>query len=127
MSEVDLPGRVKKYGGVVDITRIALTSAHCTDALPSFSVETKRGDPRYAWFNRNYGGRCRELDAMNPNDLRQRLQSEIIQRIDIAAWVHCQAVEKAERESLNAYVRAWPRSISEPDQKCPGEIEEREP
>ncbi len=25
MSEVDLPGRVEKYGGVVDITRIALT------------------------------------------------------------------------------------------------------
>jgi hypothetical protein len=123
MSGVDLPGRVEKYGGVVDLTRIALTSADCTDALPSFSVETKRRDPRYAWFKRNYGDRCWELDAMNPNDLRQRLQGEIIQRIDKAAWAHCQAVEKAERESLNAYVRAWPKSIFEPDQKCHGTID----
>ena len=60
---------------------------------------------------------------MNPNDLRQRLQGEIIQRIDKAAWAHCQAVEKAERESLNAYVRAWPKSIFEPDQKCHGTID----
>jgi hypothetical protein len=107
MSEVDLPGRVEKYGGVVDITRIALASADCTDALPSFSVETKHGDPRYAWFKRNYGDRCWELDAMNPNDLRQRLRNEIVRRIDADAWEHCQKVEEAERESLNRYIAAW--------------------
>jgi hypothetical protein len=118
MSEVDLPRRIRKYGGVVDITRIALTRADCTDALPSFSVETKRRDPRYAWFERNYGDRCWELDAMNPNDLRERVRDAILSRIDIHAWEHCQAVEKAERESLNAYVRAWPNSNINPDQKC---------
>jgi hypothetical protein len=109
MSEVDLPDRIKKYGGVVDITRIALTRTDCTAALPSFSVETKRRDPRYAWFKRNYGARCWELDAMNPNDLRQHLRNEIIRRIDLDAWAHCQTAEAAERESLNAYLNAWPR------------------
>ena len=110
MSEVDLPGRVEKYGGVVDITRIALTRPDCTDALPSFSAETKRRDPRYSWFKRNYGTRCWELDAMNPNALRQRVRNAILSRIDRDAWAHCQAVEKAERESLNSYIKAWPRS-----------------
>ena len=119
MSGVDLPGRVEKYGGVVGLTRIALTRDDCTDALPSFSVETKRRDPRYAWFKRNYGDRCWELDAMNPNDLRQRLQDKIIERIDQEAWEHCQAVEDAERESLNRYVRAWP-GIFDPGEKCGG-------
>ncbi|HEV7910209.1 MAG TPA: hypothetical protein VGP28_03795 [Methylocella sp.] len=109
MSEVDLPGRVEKYGGVVDITRIALTWADCTDALSPFSVETKSRDPRYAWFKRNYGARCWELDAMNPNDLRRRLRNEITRRFDLDAWAHCQTTEAAERESLNAYVNAWPR------------------
>ena len=109
MSEVDLPGRVEKYGGVVDITRIALTWADCTDALSPFSVETKSRDPRYAWFKRNYGARCWELDAMNPNDLRRRLRNEITRRLDLDAWAHCQTTEAAERESLNAYVNAWPR------------------
>ena len=112
MSEVDLPGRVEKYGGVVNITRIALTSADCTDTLPSLSVETKRRDPRYAWFKRNYGARCWELDAMNPSDLRQRLRNEIIQRIDMDAWAHCQAVE-AEQESLNTYIKAWPKAAAQ--------------
>jgi hypothetical protein len=118
MSGVDLPGRIEKYGGIVDLTRIALTSADCTDALPSIRVETKRRDPRYAWFKRNYGDRCWELDAMNPNDLRQRLRNEITRRIDRDAWEHCQTVETAERESLNAYVRAWPKSNINLDQKC---------
>jgi hypothetical protein len=107
MSEVDLPGRVEKYGGVVDITRIALTRTDCTNVLPSFSVETKSRDPRYTWFKRNYGGRCWELDAMNPVDLRRRLRNEIIQRIDMDAWAHCETVEVAERESLNKYIKAW--------------------
>jgi hypothetical protein len=106
MSEVDLPGRIQKYGGAVNITRIALTTADC-DGLPSFDVETKSRDPRHAWFKRTHGGRCWELDAMNPNDLRQRLRDEIIQRIDVDAWVRCQAVEDAERESLNRFVQAW--------------------
>jgi hypothetical protein len=107
MSEVDLPGRVEKYGGMVDITRIALTRADCTAALPSFPVETKRSDPRYAWFKRNYGARCWELDAMNPNALRQQVRDAILTRIDHGAWAHCQVVEAAERESLNAYIKAW--------------------
>jgi hypothetical protein len=110
MSEVDLPGRIREYGGAAVVTRIALTGTDCTDALPSFSVETKRRDPRYASFRRNYGDRCWELDAMNPNDLRGRLRNEIIRRIDIDAWAHCQTTEAAERESLNAYVRAWAKA-----------------
>jgi hypothetical protein len=110
MSEVDLPERIKEYGGLVDITRIALTRADCTDALPSFNVATKQKDPRYRWFRKNYGQRCWELDAMSPSVLRARVREEIIRRIDMAAWAHCQEVEGAERESLNRYIDAWPRS-----------------
>jgi hypothetical protein len=106
MSEVDLPDRIRRYGGLVNITRIALTRADC-GGLPSFDAETKIRDPRHAWFKKNHGNRCWELDAMNPNDLRERLRSEIIRRIDVDAWNHCQAVEDAERESLNEYVQAW--------------------
>jgi hypothetical protein len=41
------------------------------------------------------------------NDLRQRLRDEIVARLDVHAWNHCQAVERAERESLNRYIAAW--------------------
>jgi hypothetical protein len=106
MSEVDLPERINRYGGAAEITRIALTRADC-DGLPSFDAETKRHDPRHAWFKRTHGNRCWELDAMNPNDLRERLRNEIVQRIDVDAWNHCQEIEEAERESLNRYVSEW--------------------
>lgn len=107
MSEVDLPGRIKRYRGIADITRVALTKDDCAD-LPSFPIERKNRDPRFLWFKENHGNRCWELDAMNPNDLRQRIRDEIVGRIDVDAWNHCQEVEAAERESLNSYVRAWP-------------------
>jgi hypothetical protein len=118
MSEVDLPGRIEKYDGVVTITRIALT---CDDVeacgLPSFDIETKSKDPRFRWFRENYGDRCWELDAMNPNDLRQRIRKEILSRIDHEAWDHCKVVEAAEKESYGRYIKAWP-GISNQDQKC---------
>lgn len=73
MSEIDLPDRTERYGGRVTISRIALTRADCTE-LPPFSAHTKRKDPRYQWFVGRYGDRCWELDAMNPNVLRERVR-----------------------------------------------------
>jgi hypothetical protein len=107
MSEVDLPDRIKKYGGLVDITRMALTADDCGD-LPSFPVETKSKDPRHDSFRKRHGENCWELDAMNPNDLRERIRAEIVDRLDVDAWNHCKEVEDAERESLNSYIKAWP-------------------
>jgi hypothetical protein len=110
MSEEDLPVRIERYGGIATITRIALTNDDCTDDLPWFDFETKKDDPRHDWFKRNYGDRCWELDATNPNALRERVREEIEFRLDRDAWEHCRITEKAERESLNSYIKAWPRS-----------------
>jgi hypothetical protein len=52
---------------------------------------------------------------MNPNDLRARLRQEITARLDLEAWNHCKKVEVAEKESLERYVRAWPRPRLERD------------
>jgi hypothetical protein len=78
--------------------------------MPGFDLETKRDDPRHDWFKRNYGDRCWELDAINPNALRERVRKEIEFRLDRDAWGHCRIAEKAERESLNSYIKVWPRS-----------------
>jgi hypothetical protein len=75
MSEHDLPARLSRYGGNhVVLNRIALVREQLTD-LPSFPAADKRSDSRYGWFVRNYGKRCWELDALDPNDpphLRRR-------------------------------------------------------
>ena len=37
-----------------------------TVGLPSFSASDKKKDPRYKWFVQNFGNRCWELDALDP-------------------------------------------------------------
>jgi hypothetical protein len=106
MSECDLPERFARYGGDhVRVRRIALTRAH--HGLPSFPASDKKGDTRYPWFVRNYGHRCWELDALDPNDLRTLVDDAIRAEIEPVAWKRCAAVEKAERESLRHVLDSW--------------------
>jgi hypothetical protein len=110
MSQVDLPSRLAKYGGRVEIVRVALTEEQCRAIgnKPSFSVETKRGDKRYSWFKEHYGDRCWELDALSPVDLRKAVEHEILNRIDRAAWDRSASAERVETEWLADILNAWP-------------------
>jgi hypothetical protein len=106
MSEVDLPERLAKYDGDhVQVKRIALTQAH--HSLPWFPASDKKKDTRYPWFVRNYGDRCWELDALDPNDLRALVRKAIRRKIEPIAWKRCVVVEKAERESLRHVLDSW--------------------
>jgi hypothetical protein len=143
MSEVDLPKRLARYsldpgdkgidledaladleGIGLEIRRIALTRAD-TEALgpatrfPASSkagTATKKGDSRYRWFVRNHGHWCWELDALSPNDLRDRLESAIDAELDHTSWDRYVRVEEAEREAIVAMCQGL-GSISVPDQK----------
>jgi len=110
MSERDIPERLARYGGNhISIRRIALLRADC-DLLgkqPAFSVKDKSKDPRSPWFRKNYGDLCWELDAMDPNDLRSRIEDEINNHIDSDAWERCRVVDQAERESMRTVLDAW--------------------
>jgi hypothetical protein len=107
MSEHDLPDRLKKYGGEhVVLKRIALRREHLAD-LPSFPASDKKRDPRYRWFVRNFGKRCWELDAMDPNDLRDCVESAIAELIEPVAWDRCETINRAEQESLRTILKQW--------------------
>jgi hypothetical protein len=107
MSEHDLPGRLEKYGGDhVILSRIALLREQLDD-LPSFPASDKKKDTRYPWFVRNYGTRCWELDALDPNDLRALVEEAIKEEIEQNAWDRCAVVEKAERQSLRTVLDSW--------------------
>ena len=109
MSEVDLPKRFDRYEGFhVTLKRIALTVEQ-RDGLPSFAAATKSKDPRYKWFVANHGRRCWELDAMDPNDLRDCVTQEIKKLIEPVAWQRCEVVNAAEQESLKSVLANWPR------------------
>jgi hypothetical protein len=111
MSECDLPKRLEKYGGFhVDLRRVALLRADGT-GLPSFPAADKRTDTRYSWFVDNFGHRCWELDAFDPNDLRERVEREIEAQIEWDAWRRCKVVEAAEQQSLEQVISLWPANL----------------
>jgi hypothetical protein len=110
MSERDIPERVSRYGGDhISVWRIALLRDDCVllGRRPAFDVREKNKDPRAPWFQKNYGQLCWELDAMDPNDLRSRVESAINEHIEPEAWERCRVVDKAERESLRHVLDSW--------------------
>jgi hypothetical protein len=107
MSEEDLPKRFAEYGGYhIVLRRISLTRAQVR-GLPSFPAADKRKDPRYRWFVENHGNQCWEIDAMDPNDLRDCVESEIEALIEPEAWERCEVVNAAEQESLKTILENW--------------------
>jgi hypothetical protein len=107
MSEEDLPNRLAKYDGDhVTLERIALIRGQ-VDGLLSFPATDKKKDKRYKWFRTNYGGQCWELDAMDPNDLRDCVEEAIKELIEPEAWERCDAINKVEQESLKHVLDQW--------------------
>jgi hypothetical protein len=105
MSEVDLPARLKEYGGDhVILKRIALT-AEQTRSLRSFKADTKNKDPRYKWFKKNYGDDCWELDAMDPRQLRDLVRAEIQALIDPVLWAEQEALQERDKRSIDLHMK----------------------
>ena len=76
MSEQDLPARLAEYDGHhVELRRIALTRTQVSD-LPSFPAPTSARTRASSGSRKSYGDRCWELDAMDPNDLRDCVEEQ---------------------------------------------------
>jgi len=119
MSEVDLPARLARYGGQVQIVRLALDDSDVgpDSELPWFPVADKAGDTRYQWFIERFGTRCWEVDALPPPELRERLKAAITDRIDDDVWNHAINIERAEVESMSNIMCYFRESISGLGQK----------
>lgn len=111
MSDVDLPERIERYGGHVRLFRIALTEADLP-GLPSFDVSTKQGDTRTPWFRKNFGTKCVELDAMDPEALRDRVRDEVQDFIDTESWDCVETANKAVANSLAAVMKGWSKKAT---------------
>jgi hypothetical protein len=112
MSEIDLPGRLERYGSRWTFERIALLREDL-DHLPHFDTSTKAGDNRIDWFRSITTadpGKCWELDALHPVDLRERVRSAITSRMDLEAWERSLRFEEVEVQSMQAFNRAWQSS-----------------
>jgi hypothetical protein len=118
MSEVDAPQRIRKYGANIEIKRVALLQHDVTRLKQhNFDVDDKRRaaiakhgnevgkrgmDNNRPWFLSHYNRACMELDAMNSNDLRNRIRGAIQGYINPDAWESMRICEQAETESISA-------------------------
>lgn len=120
MSQVDLPRRLARYQGWVQINRIALDETDIRSGLSSFPLESKRLDPRYKWYRDQFGASCFELDALSPNLLRERVVDAVRQRLDVDLWQQSDVAERAEHESMQTFFASWPLSKSRRAANCEG-------
>jgi hypothetical protein len=108
MSDVDIPERLERYGGRADLIRLAVTPEQIRDqTLPTFSTHDKAKDARYHWFLDHHGETCCELDALDPNVLREIVGDAITDRIDRELWERAQVAEAAEAASIHAFLSTW--------------------
>jgi len=109
MSDVDIPDRLDTYGGAADLLRLAVTPAQIAAYdLPTFSAHSKTKDARYRWFVDRHGESCCELDALDPNVLRETVEAAARTRIAWEQWERTELVEGAELRSLSGFLATWP-------------------
>ena len=102
--------RYLAHGGLV-FRRLALTDEDTQTLGPrvSFPASDKATDPRATWFVQRYGRRCWELDAMNPNTLRTRVEAAIAAEIEPSAWTRYVTAERVEQASIVDTLATWNR------------------
>jgi hypothetical protein len=138
MSELDLPRRLARYSSNdpsdkeisievanewlakvrLKIWRIALTDRHIRQlgATTRFPASAKKTDSRYPWFVKNYGNYCWELDALDPNDLRDCVEANIWAELDHKEWDRYVLVEQVEWQAIVDTCESW-KSILAPVQE----------
>jgi hypothetical protein len=86
--------RVRSYGAEFTLTRLAIHRADIRKfKLPPLQI--KPADSRADAFERKYGTKCVELDALPPAELRRRIEAAIRGRLDPGAWQRAMLNEQA--------------------------------
>ncbi len=109
MSDFDLAERLDRYDGLATIERVAVTEEQMEDYdLLTFPAHEKKTDARHPWFVNHYGQTCCELDAHNPNDLRQLVEDAILDHLDWDLWDRAEEIQEVEMTSIEDFIRSWP-------------------
>jgi hypothetical protein len=113
MSDVDIPERLARYGGEAELVRLAVTPEQiAAHALETFPAHDKAKDARYPWFLDAHGERCCELDALDPNILRDIVKAAIVARIDRERWERAQMVQDVEAASVHEFLTTWKATLA---------------
>jgi hypothetical protein len=65
------------------------------------SIPVKKKDKSAREYLKTYGDRCVEVDAIDMNEIRRRLEEEIESFIDMREWESLQLTERLEKETID--------------------------
>ncbi|MEM9366386.1 MAG: hypothetical protein AAGD07_10340 [Planctomycetota bacterium] len=97
----DLAKTTDLRGAFVTWERLSLTEDDF-ETHNLIELEVKKTDTRASQFMREHGQRCAEVDALDPNVIRQRVREAITRYVPDKKWQRLQEVEFLERESWEA-------------------------
>ena len=69
------------------------------------SIPVKKKDRAAREYLKAYGDRCVEVDAIDMNEIRRRLNEEIKEFIDMKEWESLQLTERLEKETIDKVLR----------------------
>jgi hypothetical protein len=109
--ERDCQAKLERLGAEFTWSRCGLLSEDF-ECFNLVNVPVKRTDTRARAYLREHGNQAAELDALRPDELRQRIEDAIRRSIEPDAWERIERVERAERESLELVSQNWLRAIA---------------
>lgn len=106
--EREVRKRILQYGsGPFTMRRLAILAGDIERFdLPPLRV--KPSVPRTVAFLGQYKNSCVELDSLPLNELRRRIRESVEAMIDWEVWNRAQVVERAQKESIERLLSAWP-------------------
>jgi hypothetical protein len=106
--EKTLQAKLEKFSGrTISWTRLAITPAQFRrETILGFPVKTTISAARRRSYIAHFGNRCVEVDALEPNEVRQLVRSAIESHIDKVEWQRLQEIERLEKASIRELVLA---------------------
>jgi len=102
--ERHLQEAIEHFGVNCDVKRVAVKEDDTENLQPS---PLKKTDPRlwkYSYYEKKYGNKVWEIDALDPNELFTRLDEEFKKLIDLQKWERIMEKNRLLRESAKAMI-----------------------
>jgi len=106
--EQSLRAKLENFSGrAISWTRVAVTPTQFRrKSILGFPVKTTVSAARRRRYISSFGNRCVEVDALEPNEVRQLVEEAIEAHIDQVEWQRLQQTERLEKQTIRELVLA---------------------
>ena len=121
----DIEERLSLFGAnQVNVKRIALNMPQIEQYNPPPNP-AKELDPRFQFYQEQYGDESWELDALNPRILGALVRRETLQLVDVDAWNDRLELRRQGRALMLLVAKHWAETTADIEEKYANELEEQ--